>query len=150
MTIAHYDYLVSEDYLEYEFFSEGPRGKIRKAILFKRINLQERLVFNLAFGDMDESGILSDLVVSDNHDAEKVLATVAHAVIKFTIMYPESLIVAEGSTLSRTRRYQMGINKFWKEIEPDFKIFGLLKEGGFEPFKSGKNYMAFAVTRKKY
>lgn len=104
MTIAHYDYLVSEDYMEYEFFSEGPKGKIRKAILFKRINLQGRPVFNLAFGDMDESGILSDLVVSDNHDAEKVLATVAHAVIKFTIMYPESLTVAEGSTLSRTRK----------------------------------------------
>jgi hypothetical protein len=148
MTIAHYNYLVSEDFLKFEFFSEGPKGKIRKAIQFKRINLQGRLVFNLGFGDMDESGGLSDLVVSDNHDAEKVLATVAHAVIKITIIYPEALVVAEGSTPSRTRRYQMGINKFWKEIEPDFKVFGLVKEGSFEPFRSGKNYLALAVTRK--
>jgi hypothetical protein len=148
MTIAHYDYLVSKDYMEYEFFSEGPKGKIRKAILFKRIKLQGRPVFNLAFGDMDESGILSDLVVSDNHDAEKVLATVAHAVIKFTIVHPHALVYAEGSTPARTRRYQMGINKFWKEIEPDFKVFGLLKDGNFESFRYGINYMGFAVTRK--
>jgi hypothetical protein len=39
--------------------------------------------------------------------------------------------------------------KFWNEIESDFKVFGLLKEGRFEPFKSGVNYYGFAVTRKK-
>jgi hypothetical protein len=149
MTIAHYDYRVSEDYLKYEFCSEGPRGEIRKVILFKRISLQGRLVFNLAFGDLDDLGGFSDLVVSNNHDAEKVLATVAHAVILFTNIHPHVLVYAEGSTPSRTRRYQMGINKFWKEIELDFRIFGLSKEGGFEPFKAGKNYMGFAVTRKK-
>jgi len=149
MTIAHYDYEISDDFFKYEFCSEGPKGKIRKVILFKRINIQGRLVFNLAFGDINESGGFSDLNVSNNHDAEKVLATVAHAVIKFTTVYPDALIYAEGSTPSRTRRYQMGINKFWKEIELDFKVFGLLINGGFEPFESGKNYVGFAVTRKK-
>lgn len=148
MTIAHYDYLVSEDFLSYEFFSEGPKGRIRKAVVFKRVNLQGSFFFNLAFGDMDDLGNLSDLVVSNNQDAEKVLATVAHAVIKFTNIHPRVLVYAEGSTPSRTRRYQMGINKFWKEIEPDFKVFGLLKEGKFEPFRFGKNYMGFAVKRK--
>jgi hypothetical protein len=148
MTIAHYDYLVSEDFLKYEFCSEGSMGMIRKVILFKRVQLQGSFFFNLGFGDVDESGGFSDLVVSNNHDAEKVLATVAHAVIKFTSIYPDALIVAEGSTPSRTRRYQMGINKFWKEIEPDFKVFGLLVTGGFEPFRPGENYMAFAVKRK--
>lgn len=150
MTIAHYDCLVSEDYFNYEFWSEGPMGKIRKAILFSRVKAQGSFYFNLAFGDFNEEGIFNDLVVSNNQDAEKVLATVAQAVIKFTNVYPDALIVAEGSTPSRTRRYQMGINKFWKEIEPDFHVFGLLVNGGFEPFRSGKNYMAFAVTRKKH
>lgn len=148
MTIAHYDYLVSENFLSYEFFSEGPKGRIRKAIVFKLINLKGNFFFNLAFGDMDDLGNLSDLVVSNNQDAEKVLATVAHAVIKFTNIHPHALVYAEGSTPSRTRRYQMGINKFWKEIEPDFKVLGLSKEGQFEPFRPGMNYMGFAVRRK--
>jgi hypothetical protein len=148
MTIAHYEYQVSEDFLNYEFWSEGPKGKIRKVIWFTRINLQENFFFNLAFGDLDDNGIFNDLVTSNNHDAEKVLATVARAVISFTNITPNALIFAEGSTLSRTRRYQMGINKFWKEIEPDFNVYGLVKNEGFEPFRSGKNYTAFVVKRK--
>ena len=146
MTINHYDYLVSEDRFYYEFFSEGPRGKIRKVIFFKRIN-QESFSFNLAFGDLDDKGIFNDLIASNNHDAEKVLATVARAVISFTNLYPKAIVYAEGSTPSRTRRYQMGINKFWKEIEMNFNVYGLTNEC-FEPFRSGKNYAGFAVKRK--
>ena len=150
MNLSYYDYLISEDFLSYYFCSEGPNGNIRKVILFSRVSLEGGDYFNLAFGDVDETGILNDFVISNNHDAEKVLATVARAVIKFTNFYPDALVFAEGSTPSRTRRYQMGINKFWKEIEPDFKVFGLLRNEGFEPFKSGKNYIGFAVTRKKH
>lgn len=148
MTIAHYDYQVSEDFHNYEFWSDGPKGKIRKVIWFTRVNLQEGFLFNLAFGDLDDAGVFNDLVTSNNHDAEKVLATVARTVIAFTNIYPNALIFAEGSTLSRTPRYQMGINKFWKEIEPYFNVFGLVKDKGLEPFRSGKNYMAFAAKRK--
>lgn len=150
MTIAHYDYEISKDFYYYEFCSDGPKGKIKKAIFFKRINLNEYSYFNLAFGDLNDAGVIDDLIISNNHDAEKVLATVAQAVIQFTNAFPDAIILAEGSTPSRTRRYQMGINKFWKEIEPDFKVFGLLKDEGFVPFSLGKNYLAFAVTRKKH
>ncbi|MFL5744484.1 MAG: DUF6934 family protein, partial [Niastella sp.] len=131
MTINHYDYLVSEDKFNYEFLSEGPKGKIRKVVFFTCIN-QENFSFNLAFGDLDENGIFNDLIVSNNHDAEKVLATVARAVISFTNLYPKAIIYAEGSTPSRTRRYQMGINKFWKEIVLDFYVYGLIDKD-FEP-----------------
>jgi hypothetical protein len=148
MTIACYDYLVSEDFFRYEFCSEGPKGKIKKIILFTRVNLNGNIYFNLAFGDIDREGI-NDFVTSNNQDAEKVLATVAQAVISFTNKYPDALVYAEGSTPSRTRRYQMGINKFWRDIELDFNVFGLLKNGGFEPFRSGINYIAFACKRKK-
>jgi hypothetical protein len=107
------------------------------------------LIWHLAFGDVDRDGGVNDFVNSNNQDAEKVLATVAQAVISFTNLYPNALIFAEGSTPSRTRRYQMGINKFWKDIEADFNIFGLLKNEGFEPFLSGINYIGFACKRKK-
>jgi hypothetical protein len=42
----------------------------------------------------------------------------------------------------------MGLNKFWREIEHDFRVFGFLNDQGFEPFRTGKNYQGFAVTRK--
>jgi hypothetical protein len=149
MTIANYDCLVSENFFRYDFCSEGPNGKIKKVILFTRATLHGNFIYNLAFGDIDKDGKLNDFVTSNNQDAEKVLATVAQAVISFTNMYPDALIFTEGSTPARTRRYQMGINKFWKDIEPDFKVFGLLKNKGFEPFRFGVNYIAFACKRKK-
>jgi len=148
MMIAHYEFQVSEDHFNYEFWSEGPRGRIKKVIMFTRFTLQGKFCFNLSFGDLDEDGICNDFINSNNHDAEKVLATVARAVLSFTNIHPNALIYAEGSTASRTRRYQMGINKFWKEIEPDFDVFGLVENEGFKPFRSGRNYMAFAVKRK--
>jgi hypothetical protein len=148
MTIACYDYFVTEDFFRYEFYSEGPNGKIKKVISFTRVNLHGIVYFNLAFGDAEKDGI-NDIVSSNNQDAEKVLATVAQAVISFTSRYPDAIVFAEGSTPSRTRRYQMGVNKFWKEIEPDFDVYGLLINGEFERFRSGINYIAFACKRKK-
>lgn len=148
MTIAFYDYFVSEDFFRYEFCSEGPNGKIKKIISFTRVNLNGNICFNLAFGDVDGEG-MNDLVTSNNQDAEKVLATVAQAVISFTNKYPDALIFAEGSTPSRTRRYQMGIDKFWKDIDLEFEVYGLFRNKGFEPFRSGINYIAFACKRKK-
>jgi len=73
---------------------------------------------------------------------------VAHAVLDFTNCYTDAIIYAEGSTESRTRRYQMGINKYFKNIEPYFFIYGLVENKGFEPFKHGRNYKAFVVKRK--
>ena len=149
MTIAYYDCFISENFCRYEFCSEGPNGKIKKVILFTRATLNGSFIYNLAFGDVDKYGFFNDFVNSNNQDAEKVLATVAQAVIAFTNMYPDALIFAEGSTPSRTRLYQMGLNKFWNEIDCDFSIYGLFKNGGFEPFRSGVNYIAFACKRKK-
>jgi hypothetical protein len=43
----------------------------------------------------------------------------------------------------------MGLNKFWNDIDPDFEVYGLFRNEGFEPFQSGINYIAFACKRKK-
>src|SRR5688572_14342054 len=141
MNLSYYDYLMSEDFLSYYFCSDGPNGNIKKIVLFTLVKLPSNSYFNLSFGDLNEDGTINDLITSNNKDAEKVLATVARAVSIFTKNYPEAVVYLEGSTASRTRRYQMGINKFWKEIESDFKVLGLLRNGGFEPFMSGKNYL---------
>ena len=139
--------LVSGDKLAtYEFVSIGLKGHIHKLIQFKKTNLKN--VFNLAFGDKDNStGQINDMTISNNGDSEKVLATVIAAVYAFTDKYPEAYIYATGSTKSRTRLYRMGISKYLSEGKKDFEIFGEL-EDDWEDFQKDGDYVGFLVTRK--
>jgi len=69
-----------------------------------------------------------------------VLATVASAVTAFFGQYPNTMVVAEGSTLSRTRLYRMRIAANLSEIQEVFRIYGLLEEG-WELFVRNKPYL---------
>ncbi len=45
-------------------------------------------IYNLAFGDVDpHTGIVSDIVITDNQDRDKVLATVANTIHAFCNHY---------------------------------------------------------------
>lgn len=149
MNLGHYNLEATKDFLEYNFYSRGPKGSIKKIVRFTRVTTSGFTYYNLGFGDWDErNDAIDDFVISNNQDADIVLATVAASVIDFSDHYPDVFIYAEGSTTSRTRRYQMGINKFRDEIESLFEIFGLIENEGFVPFEPGKNYKAFVVKRK--
>lgn len=149
MNLAQYEYKTNDNFLEYEFYSDGPNGTIKKLIQFTQINLPLFSYYNLGFGDWNEvEKRIDDFAVSNNQDAERVLATVASAIMDFTIQYPDAIVYAEGSTPARTRRYQMGINKYWEEINVDFEVLGLTENEGFQPFIRCKNYKAFVVKRK--
>jgi hypothetical protein len=118
---------------------------IIKIIRFTQIG---NITFNLAFGDLDEmTGVISDITVTNNDDSRKILATVAATVYDFTNQYPGSLVIAKGSTLSRTRFYRMGITNYWKQISIDFEVYGL-KAGNWEPFTERRDYEAFLIRRK--
>jgi hypothetical protein len=107
MYLDRYKYSINESFSDYEFFSEGPKGSIKKIVRFTSI---DKNIFNLAFGDLIEAtGKINDIVVTNNNDSHKVLATVAATVHDFTIQYPKAIIFAKGSTHSRTRLYRMGI-----------------------------------------
>src|SRR5688572_24188442 len=140
MHLSRYIYKTNESFLDYEFTSTGPRGYIRKIVRFTLIGNN---VFNLAFGDLDEqTGEISDTVVTNNNDSRKVLATVAATVHDFTLKYPGALIIAKGRSHSRTRLYRMGITNNLEEIRKDFELYGL-KEEQWEIFEQGKDYIAF-------
>jgi hypothetical protein len=129
----------------YEFFSEGPIGKIRKVISYEKIGDN---FFNLGFGDWDEElQQADDSSRSNNGDRDKVLATVAFTALDFTSQYPSARIVAQGSTAARTRLYQMGIADNLLEINRNFEIYGLF-HGEWESFTKGRNYEAFLIRRK--
>jgi hypothetical protein len=146
MKLPKYQLLATGKLSSYEFVSEGPRGLIVKRIQFTLINRED--VYNLAFGDKDPiSGEIDDLAISNNGDLEKILATVISAVFAFCDKNPKAWIFATGSTKSRTRLYQIGISKYFKDMDDEFELYGQIQED-WELFENGKNYSAFLAKRK--
>ena len=116
-----YSFTKEPEIFYYEFFSEGPKGKVKKVVRYRLLEEFPNLIYNLGFGDWDnKQGNMNDRVVTNNHDRQKVLATVADTVIDFTKCHSNVFIFAQGSTSARTRLYQMGIASFWNEIAPLF------------------------------
>jgi hypothetical protein len=68
---------------EFIFESEGLKGVIYKTIKFEKNRTD---FYNLAFGDRSETNKkIDDKARSNNGDRDKVLATVAHAVMNFVL-----------------------------------------------------------------
>lgn len=150
MKLKQYDFRINQNRFEFEFNSEGPNGTIKKIVRFALISMPGFSYYNLSFGDWDdETGNIDDFIISNNKDAEQVLATVAATVISFTNLFPEAIIYSEGSTDSRTRLYQIGINKYWHEISALFEVYGLIEDEGLVRFERNKRYKAFVVRKKK-
>lgn len=151
MHLDRYDLDTKSNFLSFEFHSVGPKGKIRKIIQFKKLVAPDSKndIYNLAFGDYHESeDRIDDLAVSNNKDSEKILATVAAAVISFTDKHPDALVFARGSTPSRTRYYVMGIGRHLPEITKSFEIWGALSEKDWELYKTNRPYNALLAKRR--
>ena len=141
MKLPKYQLKADDELSVYRFVSEGRKGLIPKRIQFTLINQDG--IYNLAFGDEHPtSGELDDLIISDNGDSEKVLATVVSAVYAFFDRHPTAWVYLSGSTASRTRLYQMAIAKYLPELAADFAIYGEHQEE-WQAFEKGKSYTAF-------
>jgi hypothetical protein len=147
MRYDKYIVVVGHKFMTYDFISEGSKGSILKRVQFQSIGVEN--FYNLAFGDVNaETNEIDDTVVSNNNDSEKVLATVANTVTIFTKQYPNAIIIATGSTPSRTRLYKIGISKNIEEIKETFEVFGLDENGKWAEFERDIPYSAFYLTRK--
>jgi hypothetical protein len=105
-------------------------------------------IFNFGFGDYDPvTNDISDTTVSNNQDTDVIMGTLGSILYDFTNMFLEVAIFVQGTNRSRTRLYQMNINKHWERISPIFDVFGLSGER-WEPYKKGVNYDAFLGRRK--
>ncbi len=148
MNLEHYQYQTSADFLEYEFESTGPKGTVIKLVRFEKIPNRIPTTYNLGFGDLDPiTGMVNDLVETNNDDRDIVLATVVSTIISFTNIYKDCLIYSEGSTLSRTRLYRICITKYIDEINQDFEVWGFI-DNQFVVFQPNVNYEGFLVKRK--
>ncbi len=145
MLFPRYELEAEESLEVFEFVSIGDKGEITKIIQFMQISDN---LYNLGFGDKNlETGEISDIIVSNNGDSRKVLATVAASVYAFTSKYPKVFVYATGSTKARTRLYRIGISNNLDEILQDFEVFGLLKNK-LEEFRKDVNYQGFFVKRR--
>jgi hypothetical protein len=132
----------------YEFFSEGPKGNIKKVVRYRLIEGSAGNIYNLGFGDWnDETGDIDYHVNTNNADSQKVLITVADTVLDFIQHHPEAIIFIQGSTASRTRLYQMEISTFWENIHKLFVIVGYVNDD-WRPFEKGINYDAFLIIKR--
>ena len=133
--------------MEFEFISSGPNGDIIKVIQYTPTNIPN--VYNLGFGDKNNNtGDISDSVISNNGDREKVLSTVAFTTLKFLNKYPNYSVLAVGLTPARTRLYQIGIMKNLSEISDEISILGLYNDNWI-PLKKGVNFDAFLASKMK-
>lgn len=148
MNLSKYEYLTEANAELFKFTSKGPKGEIKKIILYSQ--MLEKDVYNLAFGDYDDvTESINDQIITNNNDSNKVLATVAATLYVFTDKHPNVWIYATGSNSARTRLYRIGITNNFEEIIEDFEIFGLCEDVWLK-FEIGKNYEAFLVKRKLY
>ena len=108
MKLDRYPYYADAEFFDFEFESQGPKGTIKKIARFMHIGPN---LYSFGFGDFNRtSGEISDTIVSNNGDGAKVLATVANIIHDFARVHEDVTIFIRGSTLSRTRWYQMNIN----------------------------------------
>jgi hypothetical protein len=149
MNLNAYKFSASDTFLDFEFESNGPKGKIRKIVRYSPQNAGGVTYFNLGFGDLNpKTGKIDDLAISNNQDREKILATIAATVLEFTQHFPDAIVYAKGSTPARTRLYQIGISANWSKIKLLLHVFGFEQNKGWEPFRKNVNYEAFLVKRK--
>ena len=138
---------VSPDAKTYTFVSSGPKGDFNVGVEFTFI--QSPNFFNLGFGVLNEWGETDDLIILDNGDRNKILATVAGFFKMFFESYPDALVLFSGNTLARTRLYRRAISLNYEELQKDFNIFGVISydSGEYEIFNASKEYEAFLVLK---
>ena len=149
MRIEKYELVFDRSKTSFDFISEGPKGRILKTVRFTKIKAKGyNNLYNLAFGDKNtDLETIDDLIVTDNQNRDKILATVAKTVDIFIKRRPKSLVFFKGSTPSRTRLYQMAINKYFDELTEIFSIEGFTPTG-WTFFQKNKNYLAFLISHK--
>ncbi|KAA0989995.1 DUF6934 family protein [Dyadobacter aurulentus] len=140
----HYPLRISQDSLTFSFESISNHRVIAKLIEFVQIDDQ---VYNLAFGDVEIDGYLNDLVVSDNMDTKEVLASVIEAVLIFFDAHPNNSVYIKGSTTSRTRLYQIVLNREYCNWQDKFIVYGVCGEDVLT-FQAGIAFEAFVIKLK--
>ncbi len=146
MNQPFYHFTVLDQALRYEFVSEGERT-IRKTIVYYATTIPS--LYSLTLADVLGDDNLDVYAISDNGDMPKILATVFQSIVSFLSNYPNAIVGFKGSTLSRTRLYQIAIARELDKAIDRFKVWGVRSDTGeLETFRNGITYESFFVSLK--
>ncbi|MCX2480646.1 hypothetical protein OQY15_16190 [Pedobacter sp. MC2016-15] len=139
----------SSDFRVFDFESVG-KTTLKKRALFDLIDEEEQL-YNLALCTVAPDGTEDFDTESKNGDMDMVLETVAHIAKIYSDEFPTRKIYFRGSTVARSRKYQMGINKHLDVLTKMFDLEGLIIDDNEdltlrEAFQAGTNYNALIFT----
>lgn len=125
MHLPAYSLLPNNDYTLFDFYSLGPKGSILKRIIYQATWVNN--VFNLVLGDVDsKKNTIDDGIVSNNHDTQKVLTTIAQSIYFFYEKHPDAILMIQGNSKTRNRLYRMALSKYLPVILVDFEILCLI------------------------
>jgi hypothetical protein len=136
----------NESSIEFEFFSEGPKGRILKKILYKPLDSHPS-IFNLSVGDVKADGSIDYEAITNNGDMLIVLATVALTIPAFLNAYPDKAIFVKGHTESRNRLYRRLISNHLVHIPNGHLLYGLVGQKWYL-FEKNQNYSGFMLEHK--
>jgi hypothetical protein len=139
-----YPFRASEDFLRYTFESISEQRVVHKKAEFVLISPH---LYNFAFGDLIDDDEINDLVVTNNKDTHKVLATIIRIIQDFLASNGSESVYFQGSTPSRTRMYQIILTKERKNWESEFTVYGVI-DGEMMPFKIDFRFDAFIIQLK--
>lgn len=166
-----------KDKIQYLFASEGKKTIIKTIEYSPAGEINGRTVFNLGFGDFDETtGEIVDDVNSNNGDIYIVFNTVLHTVPIFFDKYPTDVIIVSGSDSKnefaevckltcekktkckdkchkidrRIKTYRYYVDKNYAELCKEYVIFGNnnLSGIGFVPYVPYDDYHDILVYKK--
>ena len=145
MTHPFYSFTSTDGTIRFDFISVGQKI-IPKTIIFDLI--YESNIFNLILADVLPNGEIDIKTVSDNGDRNKILATVAQAIVLFFEQHSDAWVLFTGSTPARTRLYRIAIHLELHSVIDRFNVYGIC-EGQLERFQPNRPYDKFAFSRKK-
>jgi hypothetical protein len=133
---------IEEDSL-FVFQSEGPQGTVLKIVV---LDFEGNDTWNLGFGDWN-NGDVNDSVVTNNHDAMRVIRTVANVALEFFTRHPTSILKIDPVDEKRKKLYNLVFQRHFNEIDPTFNVTGWIKNKK-EPYSTKKHYDKFELKLK--
>ena len=148
--LEYYEYETKRTFKEYFFYSQGPKGRIRKIVRFALMYNYPAPVYNLVLADWRKiDNNIDDEIITNNGDAKKVLATVGMIVLYFTDIFRNAIVHIKGNKAARNRLYQMNINIYLSQIQKIVYVYGSVNRKR-QLFQKNVDYEKFFISRDDY
>jgi len=140
-----YPFTLPRTEVRYQFQSVSSQKITQKVVLFTETERPE--VYNMALLDVLETGVLSDITITDNKDMRTVLATTMRITADFLGSNPGKIVTFTGSDDRRTRLYRILLSRELASIQQTFVVLGEVNHY-IEIFQPNRPYSRFYTLKR--